>query len=60
MRFGGPRRSLVAMRKRARTLRVHAGDPVGGGNCECGPNVLLTEDSQPILTELGEYTTPES
>ncbi len=50
-------RSPLAFRKRMHTLRVPAGD---GDDCECGINVILTEDSQPILTEGGEYTLEES
>lgn len=55
MRIG---RSWIAWRKRAQTLRVPAGDPADGG-CECGDS-LLTEDGEPILSELSEFLTEES
>lgn len=55
MGFRGPR-SLVAMRKRMQTLRRRPG---AEDDCECGPDVLLTEDRAPILTELDEYMLEE-
>ena len=53
-------RSWIAWRKASRVLRIPAGDPSDGEHdCSCG-NFLLTEDSQPILTEAGVGLSPES
>ena len=51
-------RSYIARRKTSRLLRIPAGDPSGGGDCDCGC-FLATEDGEAITTEESVSLRPE-
>lgn len=51
-------RSHIARRKTARLLRIPAGDPSSGEDCDCGC-FLATEDGEAITTEESASLRPE-
>ncbi len=58
MMWRGSHRSRLAHRKTMQTARIPAGDPADSEECTCA-NYILTENSQPILTENVNGLTPE-
>jgi len=51
-------RSYIARRKTSRLLRIPAGDPSDGEDCDCGC-FLATEDGEAITTEASSRLRPE-